>query len=200
MLVPSGLPIQIKTKVAWEAIDQVRIIPRRDFYVVEVVYQKAEHQAAVDPKLVAALDLGVNTLAALTSNKPGFIPQLVSGKPIKSLNQYYNKQRAHHHARFLEMLQYKGALVGIQVMTHEESYTSKASFLDLDDIPTYDPKQTEPPTFSGKRIARSWYQAGNGQVIHADVNGSYNIGRKVAPTAFGRGVAGAAVRPRRLAV
>ena len=104
------------------------------------------------------------------------------------------------HARFIEMVQYKGASVSIEVMTHEESYTSKASFLDLDDIPTYDPKQTEPPTFSGKRIARSWYQAGNGQVIHADVNGSYNIGRKVAPTAFGRGVAGAAVRPRRLAV
>ena len=70
MIVPSGLAIQIKTKVAWEAIDQVRIVPRRDFYVVEVVHQKAEQQAAVDPKLVAALDPGVNTLAAITSNKP----------------------------------------------------------------------------------------------------------------------------------
>ncbi len=96
MLVPSGLPIQLKTKVAWEAIDQVRIVPRRDGYVVEVVYQKAEQQAAVDPKLVAALDPGVNTLATLTSTKPGFIPRLVSGKPIKSRNQYYNKQREHH--------------------------------------------------------------------------------------------------------
>jgi putative transposase len=37
----------------------------------------------------------VSVLAALTSNKPGFIPRLVSGKPIKSRNQYYNKQRAH---------------------------------------------------------------------------------------------------------
>ncbi len=54
-----------------------------------------EQQAAVDPKLVAALDPGVNTLAALTSTKPGFIPRLVSGKPIKSRNQYYNKQREH---------------------------------------------------------------------------------------------------------
>ena len=75
-IVPSGLPIQIKTKVAWDAIDQVRIVPRRDFYVVEVVYQKGEHQAAVDPKLVAALDLGVNTLAAMTSNKDA-IPKVV---------------------------------------------------------------------------------------------------------------------------
>ncbi len=275
MIVPSGLGIAIKTKVAWEAIDQVRIVPRRDFYVVEVVYHKAEQQAKVNPELVAALDPGVNTLAAITSNKPGFLPRLVNGKPIKSYNQYYNKQWEHHqkklapqrrftsrkldhittkrnrriqhylhtasrriidllveegigtlcvgknplwkqevsmgkksnqefvqmpHARFIEMLRYKGALVGIQVIVHEESYTSKASFLDLDPIPTYDPKKTTPPRFSGKRIARSWYRAGNKQVIHADVNGSYNILRKVAPTAFGLGVAGAAVRPRRLAV
>jgi len=99
MIVPSGLPIQIKTKVAWDAIDQVRIVPRRDFYVVEVVYQKGEQQAAVDPKLVAALDPGVNTLAAITSNKPGFVPRLISGKPIKSRNQYYNKQREHHQKK-----------------------------------------------------------------------------------------------------
>lgn len=105
------------------------------------------------------------------------------------------------HARFIEMLQYKGALVGIDVVVHEESYTSKASFLDLDDIPTYDPERRDQHTFSGKRIARSWYRAQSGQVIHADVNGSYNIGRKVAPTAFsGLGVGGAAVRPGRLAV
>ena len=105
------------------------------------------------------------------------------------------------HARFIEMLQYKGALVGIDVVVHEESYMSKASFLDLDDIPTYDPERRDQHTFSGKRIARSWYRAQSGQVIHADVNGSYNIGRKVAPTAFsGLGVGGAAVRPGRLAV
>ncbi len=90
--------------------------------------------------------------------------------------------------------------MGIQVIVHEESYTSKASFLDLDPMPTYDPKQSMQPHFSGKRIARSWYRAGNKQLIHADVNGSYNILRKVAPTAFGLGVVGAAVRPRRLAV
>src|SRR5258708_14734111 len=70
MIVPSGLPIQIKTKVAWEAIDQVRIVPRRDFYVVEVVYQKAEQQAPVDPKLVAALDPGVNTLRLSPPTNP----------------------------------------------------------------------------------------------------------------------------------
>ena len=48
----------------------------------------------MSPALFVAVDLGVSVLAALTSNKPGFIPRLVNGKPIKSRNQYYNKQSA----------------------------------------------------------------------------------------------------------
>lgn len=67
--------------------------------MMEVVYEQQEEQAEVDTKLVAACDVGVNVLAALTSNKPGFVPRLVSGKPLKSLNQWYNKQRAEHQSR-----------------------------------------------------------------------------------------------------
>jgi putative transposase len=44
------------------------------------------------------------------------------------------------HARFIDILTYKAKLVGIDVVIVEESYTSKASFLDLDALPTYDPK------------------------------------------------------------
>ena len=85
MIAPSGLGIEIPTKQTCETIDQVRIVPRLDGYVVEVVYQKAEEQAAVDPTLCAALDLGVNTLAAVTSTRQGFVPLLVNGRPLKSL-------------------------------------------------------------------------------------------------------------------
>ena len=77
------------------------------------------------------------------------------------------------HARFIDQLTYKAKLVGINVIMQEESYTSKASFLDGDPIPTYRADQTEHPVFSGKRIARSWYRASDGTVIHADMNGSY---------------------------
>ena len=91
----------------------------------------------------------------------------------------------------------------MQVMFTEESYTSQASFLDLDLLPTYNPSQgagqEEKPRFSGVRVGR-WYRVKGRAPIHADVNGSYNIGRKVFPTAFGPGVAATAVRPRRLAV
>ncbi|GCE23575.1 hypothetical protein KDK_73750 [Dictyobacter kobayashii] len=102
------------------------------------------------------------------------------------------------HARFIDQLTYKAKLVGIRVILAEESYTSKASFLDRDPIPTYRADQTNPAVFSGKRIARSWYRAKDGQVIHADVNGSYNILRKSSSdlSQLGRGVGGAAVLPR----
>jgi putative transposase len=110
------------------------------------------------------------------------------------------------HSRFIQMLYYKAQLVGITVVIREESYTSKASFLDLDDLPTYDPKRAEKPKFSGKREKRGLYRAKDGRRINADINGSYNILRKEYPKAFsdsllrGQEIVGAAVHPRRLAV
>jgi putative transposase len=80
--------------------------------------------------------------------------------------------------------------VGIRVLVTEESYTSKASFLDLDVLPSYDPTegadQEDKLQFSGRRDGR-WYRVKGRAPVHADVNGSYNISRKVFPTAFGKG-------------
>jgi len=107
------------------------------------------------------------------------------------------------HATFLEMLTYKAEARGIRVIVTEESYTSKASFLDLDPLPIFDPAQgadqEDKPHFSGYRDGR-WYRVKGRAPIHSDVNGSFNIGRKVFPTAFGPGIEATAVRPRRLAV
>jgi putative transposase len=79
------------------------------------------------------------------------------------------------HARFIEMLTYKAALVGIQVEIQEESYTSQASFLDLDPIPDYSPDDEQRCAFSGKRIGKRGrlYRTRDGRVICADVNGTY---------------------------
>ena len=71
-----------------------------------------------------------------------------------------------------------------QVVLTEESYTSRASLLDLDKIPVYDPKRTDKPKFSGKRIKRGLYRASDGRLINADINGAGNMIRKVAPNAF----------------
>ncbi len=106
------------------------------------------------------------------------------------------------HTRFIEMLRYKAECVGITVIITEESYTSKASFLDRDTMPVYDPNDQTEHTFSGRRDGR-WYRVKGRRPMHSDVNGSYNISRKVFPTAFdGRGIEASpiAVRPRRLAV
>ena len=75
---------------------------------------------------------------------------------------------------FIAQLTYKCKLRGIEVVEQEESYTSKASFVDQDDIPTYG-ENNKNPTFSGKRVNRGLYKTKDGFLLNADVNGSYNI-------------------------
>ena len=280
LIQPSQLSIEVQTK--HKDVHQVRIVPRNGYYVVEVVYSKEPVQANVDPSFCVAIDLGVTNLAAITSNRMGWVPRLVNGRPIKAWNQWYNKrmrelklclpkedrervtkqmeqitntrnrQINHYlhaaskrmvdflaqegvgtviigknplwkqeggmgkrnnqnfvqipHAKFIDMLTYKASLVGIQVEVQEESYTSQASFLDLDPIPTYTPDDEEEHLFSGKRIGRRnrLYRSKDGRVICADVNGSYNILRKSKPDAFAqvdaKGIAAYVVQPLRFAV
>lgn len=271
---PSKLSIEVKTKQT--NIDQVRIVPRKTHYVVEVIYtqeiQPANGRGAakLNNLLVAGVDIGLNNLAAVTSNKQGHRPLVVNGKPLKSINQYYNKQKSslqsqlnsealdhkvvnafsskrierltdkrnrkidfelhnasrfiiNHlvdegignlvigkndnwkqnisigkknnqnfvsipHARFVQQLTYKAQLVGIFVVTTEESYTSKCSFLDLEPIEKHE-------QYQGKRIKRGLFRSSDGTLINADVNGACNIIRKEAPNAFADGVEGFVVTP-----
>jgi putative transposase len=88
----SRLPIEVKTQQDPFTIDQVRIVPRNGYYVVEVVYSKAPIQAQVDPSFCVAIDLGVTNLAAITSNREGWVPRLVNGRTLKAMNQWYNKR------------------------------------------------------------------------------------------------------------
>ncbi|HET9919058.1 MAG TPA: transposase [Ktedonobacteraceae bacterium] len=276
---PSKLPIEVKTQQNPNQIDQVRIIPRKGYYVVEVIYNREPVRTHVDPSFCVAIDLGVTNLAAITSNRAGFVPRLVNGRTLKAINQWYdkrmkelklclpkaerervtkqmqlitakrNRQVNHYlhaaskaiidflveqgagiliigknplwkqgasmgkrnnqnfvaipHAYFIDMLTYKAGLVGIRVEIQEESYTSKASFLDLDPIPTYKLDDETEYTFSGKRIGRRsrLYRIKDGKIICADVNGSYNILRKCKPDAFtAEGLAAYVVQPLRLAI
>src|SRR5262249_10588106 len=139
---PSGLPITIETEHT--VVDQVRIVPRNGYYVAEVVYTRVPVQADVDPSFCVGIDLGVTNLAAIASNRRGFAPRLVNGRPLWKQECSMGRQNNQNfssipHARFIDILSYKAALVGIQVEVREESYTSQASFLDLDPIPTYTP-------------------------------------------------------------
>ena len=67
---------------------------------------------------------------------------------------------------------------GMNYIEQEESYTSKASFLDLDEIPVYTAQTPYKGIFSGKRIKRGLYKSKSGRLINADVNGAANILRK----------------------
>jgi putative transposase len=71
VIVPSQLGISIPTKQTH--VNQVRIVPRSGFYVVETVYEREPEQAAVDDSLYAGIDIGLNNLATVTSNKCGFV-------------------------------------------------------------------------------------------------------------------------------
>lgn len=248
-------------------IAQVRIVPQTTCYVIEVVYEKkGNYYKNLDKNLYLGIDLGLNNLATITSNKHGLQPILVNGRPLKSINQYFNKTKAklqsfvsnkgtsnrirkllhkrnnkvqnylHHISRFIvnyclknnisnivigkndnwkqnislgaktnqnfvsipfqtliSQIQYKAEEHGITVLITEESYTSKASFLDQDVIPVFG--EANDVVFSGKRIKRGLYKTKSGKCINADVNGSLNIIRKVIPNLFREGIEAVALQP-----
>ena len=75
-------------------------------------------------------------------------------------------------------LEYLCELNGITCVKQEESYTSKASFWDKDDIPVYNEDNPKSYVFSGKRVHRGLYKCSDGRTLNADVNGALNILRK----------------------
>ncbi|WP_204102511.1 MULTISPECIES: IS200/IS605 family accessory protein TnpB-related protein, partial [Spirulina sp. CCY15215] len=84
-------------------------------------------------------------------------------------------------AKLKERIKQLCELYGIEFVETEESYTSKASFLDDDFLPTFGakPESWKP---SGKRVKRGLYRTQNGLFVNADCNGAANILRKVAAT------------------
>ena len=88
----SSLNILIPTKVTESNIVEVRILPRNNHHVVEVVYKVEEKESKPDNGRYASIDLGLNNLATISSNI--IKPFIINGRPLKSINQYYNKEIA----------------------------------------------------------------------------------------------------------
>lgn len=74
-----------------------------------------------------------------------------------------------------EKIEYLCKLYGISYTKQEESYTSKASFFDKDNIPVYNDDNPKKYVFSGKRVKRGLYKTKDGKLINADVNAALNI-------------------------
>lgn len=255
-----------------ESINCIRIIPRNDQYVIEVIYTIPDVKPLACNDRFIGIDLGVSNLMTVVSNDLEVTPIIINGKPLKSINQFYNKKLAqmtsiletrNHkktskgtikvtnkrklkvdnylhkaskavvsycqenkintivigkndnwkqdasmgkksnqgfinipHSRLIEMISYKSEIAGISVILQEESYTSKASFLNLDNIPTYKKGKINEQEFSGYRESRGVYKIKGQKIrINADVNGAYNILRKAIPTAFSNGIEGIGVCP-----
>lgn len=79
------------------------------------------------------------------------------------------------YGKLRDKLEYLCVLNGIVFVKQEESYTSKASFFDKDEIPVYNDDNPKDYTFSGKRIHRGMYRTKDGNLLNADVNGALNI-------------------------
>lgn len=95
---PKGIDLRIKTRIQLEQIKQVRIIPEATCFKCEIVYEKEivkNENLKIENKI--SIDLGVNNLATMYSNvdEKSFI---VNGRPLKSINQFYNKKLAKLHS------------------------------------------------------------------------------------------------------
>lgn len=242
--------LPMPSNLDFNALREVRILPRNGVFYAEFVYPTETIQANIDPLRCLGIDHGLNNwLTGVSNVGTSFI---VDGKHLKSLNQWYNKsvtrlmdgktngfwsnrlanltekrnrqmrdavnkvaRRVVNHclenrigtlvfgwnkgqkdgsnmgkknnqkfvqiptARLKNRIQQLCDFYGIRFVETEESYTSKASFLDADLIPVYGEKPAGwNPT--GKRVKRGLYRASNGFTVNADCNGASNILRKVA--------------------
>jgi putative transposase len=98
-VVPSMSPIRIPVKpgLVFEDLCEVRIIPKTGCFVIEVIYEIPDHSqffCSLNPGLNAAIDIGLDNLATIVFNDLTIQPIIVNGKPLKSVNQFYNKQIA----------------------------------------------------------------------------------------------------------
>lgn len=91
--------IEFKTKITdFKQINCIRIIPRLDYYVIEVIYTIQDTEIKINNNRYMSIDLGVNNLATLTSNVKGVNPIIINGKPLKSINQFYNKRLSYYQS------------------------------------------------------------------------------------------------------
>ena len=219
------------------------------------IYEVEKQKLKKDNSRYFSIDPGLNNIVSIYNNI-GIRPLLYNGRPIKSINQYYNKTNAKlrselptnvksskrlkqlsfkrnnkidyemhkisthiiseavrndiskiiignnigwkneinigrrnnqnfvniPHTKLFNQLLYKGLLNGIEVIFIEESYTSKASFFDRDELPIYG--ENDSPKFSGRRISRGLYKDSKGNLWNADLNGGGNIMRKISDKAY----------------
>jgi len=80
-----------------QKLNQVRILPRGLYYIVEIVYEKESKDYHLNKNRMIEIDLGLNNIVAVVNNVR-LRPFMIKGGAIKSINQYYNKMRAEYQS------------------------------------------------------------------------------------------------------
>ena len=101
----------------YSKIAQIRIVPKPGYYNFEIVYEVEVPDLKEESKRIAAIDLGVNNLMTIVTNF-GTTPVVINGRPLKSMNQYYNKELAKMHS---ELMLYNGQYTSKRI----ENFTNK---------------------------------------------------------------------------
>lgn len=255
-----SIRIPFPERLALKKLKEVRVLPKYNarFFEVEYIVEAEPEPQSINPNNALAIDLGLDNLAACVSTTGASF--IVDGKPLKSFNQWFNKENARlqsikdlqgikgttEHQALLTInrnnrvrdylnktartiinwciARQVGTVIvgvnpgmkqeiniggrnnqnfvqiphwslrnklkslceryGLTYLEQEESYTSKASFSDGDDIPTYNPDNPQEYRFSGKRVKRGLYRSRDGHLISSDCNGAANIGRKSSLNGF----------------
>lgn len=96
---PKGIDLKIKTRIQQKQIQQIRIVPMATCFKCEIVYKKEivkNENLNYENKI--SIDLGVNNLATMFINDEAFSSCIINGRPLKSINQFYNKKLAKLHS------------------------------------------------------------------------------------------------------
>lgn len=119
----------IKTKIR-NGLQQVRVIPKDKYLVIEIVYKIEDVEPLVDNGRYIGIDLGLDNFATITNNC-GLIPLVINGKGLKSINQYYNKQISHYRsiAKRVNKLDYTNKMRKLTFKRNNkvDDFTHKAS-------------------------------------------------------------------------
>lgn len=83
--------IYISSKIKYDDLKEVRIIKNINSYSIEIVYNKQEQKLMEINNNICSGDLGLNNLLTLSFSN-GMKPMIYNGKPLKSINHYYNKK------------------------------------------------------------------------------------------------------------
>jgi putative transposase len=83
-------------------VREVQIIPKKNYFIIKAIFRQNITKEDLNHDSVASIDIGVNNLAAITTNQAHIKHILINGRPLKSINQYYNKTKARHQSKLLK--------------------------------------------------------------------------------------------------